>query len=261
MKRTVLILMAFIALPFFGKAQGDYRVSLAGINKVEFSTNSDVVVEKGTGNELVLEYQNELQKDKNKNEIDARAQGLKPVYAGGVDNTGYGFRVEQSGGVLRMKDIKPLVQRRNLRLVLPEGIDLHLDGGQVGAVKINGLSSEIVVNTNLGDITMTNVTGPIVAHSSGGVIEISFARVYQDAPTSISSSLGAIDVSIPADTRADVELKSTMGTVYSNFDLEAPREDGLQIVGANRNIEGKLNNGGVSISLKSSAGNIYFRKK
>lgn len=261
MKQTFLFLFALFTMPFLGKAQEDYRISLAGINKVEFFTNSNIVVEKGTGKELYLKYENELQNNKNKKEIDARAQGLKPVYAGGVDNTGYGFIVEQSGGVLRMKDIKPFGQRRNLRLVLPDGIELHLDGGEIGAVQIDGISSEIVVITNLGDITMSNVTGPIVAHSTGGAIEISFVRMYQDSPSSISTSLGIIDVSIPANTAADVKLKSTMGTVYSNFNLETPREDGRQIIGDNSNVEGKLNNGGVSISMKSSAGNIYFRKK
>jgi hypothetical protein len=51
-----------------------------------------------------------------------------------------------------------------------------------------------------------------------------------------------------------------MGTIYTDFDLEIPRKDGMKRIGAVRKIETKLNSGGVNISLRSSTGDVYLRK-
>lgn len=264
MTRTAIIFSIFFMTFIVTSAQKSYRTSLTGINQIELLSNSNVTVEKGTADELILKYSEEENGNNNyKKEVDIRAKGLDPIYPGGVDNTGLGFKIEQKGGVLNLVDLKPLVQSKSMTLVIPNGISLHLDTKQSGTAYINEISSEIVINTIRGDIKMRNVTGPIVAHSSTGKVEIIFDKVSQAAPISVSATEGTIDVTLPADTRADVQLQSTGGTVYSNFDIEEMREgkDDQMIVNPTHGINGKINNGGVSISIRASTGNIYFRKK
>ncbi len=280
MKRTTIILLILLCNMTITFAQESYKESLNGIKKIQFDTDTSVYVKTGTANELIIdpkcdncgdcdncdedhEYHDEhnFSDDEEKKSKKDRAKGLKAIYAAGEDNTGVGIQIERDGDLLRVKDLKSFMQRHGFTLTIPAGIDLSLDCGNLGSAKITGLSSEIEVNTNVGNIVLKDVTGPVTAHTSTGDIDVVFASVNQSAPISISSSVGAIDVSLPANTKANVKLKSTMGSVYSNFDLEAPRGDGLRVVGANRSIEGKLNNGGVNISLKASTGNIYLRKK
>ncbi|WP_298900506.1 DUF4097 family beta strand repeat-containing protein [uncultured Psychroserpens sp.] len=275
MKRTGIILNVIALLSFvFTYAQEDYTKSLNGITKVKIETNTKVKIIVGSSNELKFskyELDNlDHDHDNCDHEHDAggfnekendRAKGLKPVYAGGTDNTGFGMSIEQEGNVLRIKDLKTWMQRSGLQIYLPKTMDIHLDCGNMGRAVIKGFSSEIEVNTNIGNIDLIDVTGPITAHTNTGTIDVDFASVNQSSPITLSSSTGVVDVSLPANTKADLELRSTMGSVYTDFDLQKPSEDDMKVVGANRKIESKLNNGGVKIVLRSSTGNVYLRKK
>lgn len=275
MKRTGVIinLIAFLSVVFM-YAQEDYTKSLSGITKVKIEVDTKVKIIVGANNELKFsKYEfDELDHNhencdhehhaENYNEKeDDRSKGLRAVYAGGTDNTGFGMLIEQEGNVLRIKDLKSWMQRKGLQISLPKNMDIHLDCGNMGRATIKGFSSEIEVNTNIGDINLIDVTGPITAHSSTGTIDVDFASVNQSSPISLNSSTGIVDVSLPANTKADLELRSTMGTIYTDFDLQKPEEDGMKVVGATRKIESKLNSGGVKIVLRSSTGNVYLRKK
>ena len=107
---------------------------------------------------------------------------------------------------------------------------------------------------------MKNVTGPITIDANVAKVNIDFDVVSQKSPITISSSVSEIDVAIPADTKANLELK-TQGTVYTNFDFEIPKKKGLKNISGRKSIISSLNGGGVKIYIKSSMGNIYLRKK
>ncbi len=256
MKRTGIIinLMAFLSF-IFTYAQEDYTKSLNGITKVYIETGTKVTITAGSDNELKFKS---IGKDSTNNQ---RAEGLKAIYSGGTDNTGLGVSVSQEGSVLRVKDLKSWMQRNGLKIELPKTIDIHIDCGELGAVTFEGFSSEIEVNSNVGNITFNEVTGPITAHTETGAIKVDFVNVNQSSPITIHSSTGSVDVSLPSNTKADLELRSTMGTIYTDFELKIDAQDGMKVVGANRKIESKLNGGGVNIALRSSTGNVYLRKK
>jgi hypothetical protein len=264
-------------------AQEDYTKPLNGISKVRIETGTKVKIVVGKSNELkfskYVSDNDDHDHDDHDHEHGAnshddhdhddhehegqndRSKGLKAVYSGGMDNTGFGMSIEQEGNVLRIKDLKSWMQRHGLQITLPKTMDIYLDCGNLGSAVIEGFSSEIEVNTNVGGIRLKDVTGPVTAHTSTGLVEVKFTNVNQSSPISLSSSTGVVDVSLPANTKANLELRSTMGSVFTDFDLEMPREDGMRNVGANRKIVGKLNNGGVKIVLRSSTGNIYLRKQ
>ncbi|WP_460217810.1 DUF4097 family beta strand repeat-containing protein [Psychroserpens sp. MEBiC05023] len=276
MKRTGIILNLMALFSFiFMYAQEDYTKSLNGITKVQIETGTTVKIIAGTGNELKFsKYEHDELDHEHENcdhehnaecydcdKDNDRAKGLKAVYSGGVDNTGFGMSITQEGSVLRVKDLKSWMQRNGLQITLPKTMDLHIDCGNLGRAIVVGFSSEIEVNTNVGNISLQGVTGPITAHTSTGTIEVDFESVNQSSPITLNSSTGIIDVSLPSNTKADLELRSTMGTIYTDFDLQKPSKDGMKVVGSTRKIESKLNNGGVKIVLRSSTGNVYLRKK
>lgn len=284
MKHIILVIVFLFGSLVTSVAQEDYKHSLSGIKKIKLETNTTVKVVVGTVNEIVFSkgaevgcddgedhdhnhshenhnYDYDHHDGDNEGHQDDKAKGLKAIYPGGVDNTGFGMSIEKDGDLLRVKDLKPFMQRHGFTITIPKSVSLNLDCGNLGSARVEGVSSELEINTNVGHIHLVNVTGPVTAHSSTGGINVEFVSLNQSAPVSISSSTGDVDVSLPSNAKADVELKSTMGTVYTNFDLVAPREDGMNVVGANRKIKGQLNNGGVKLYLSSSTGNIYFRKK
>jgi len=277
-KRTGIIINFIAVFCFmFSNAQEDYTKNLKGITKVKIETGTHVKIIAGTTNELRFTkyvYDNDDHDHVNcdhehhvecydceDNHKDDRSKGLKPVYAGGVDNTGFGMSIEQEGNVLRIKDLKSWMQRDGLQIILPKTMDIHLDCGNLGSAVLRGFSSEIEVNTNVGKIILKDVTGPITAHSSTGTIDVDFSSVSQSSPITLSSSTGSVDVSLPVNTKADLELRSNLGTIYTDFDLQRPSADDMKVVGVTSKIESKLNNGGVKIVLRSSTGNVYLRKQ
>jgi hypothetical protein len=279
MKRIGTLIALFLVATIAVKAQDNYKHSLSGIKQVRIEVNTPVKVVVGSSNELVLaKYKgNDNDHDDNRtyhyenheHESDStsyaqrkkdKRKGMKAVYANGVDNTGFGMLIEKDGDNLRIRDLKSFTQRGRLLFTLPKNMDVHLDCGSLGSAKVEGFSSEIEVNTSVGNINLIGVTGPITAHSSTGEINVIFANVNQNSPISINSSTGDVDVSLPTNTKANLELRSTMGTVYTDFDLETPRKDGMKRIGATRKIETQLNSGGVKINLRSSTGDVYLRK-
>ncbi len=285
MKHIVLVVIFIVGNLVTGVAQEGYKHSLTGIKKIKLETNTSVKVIAGSANEILFRkgaevhcddgdndhdhnhshgnhnYDYEHHDDDNKDHKDDKAKGLKAIYPGGVDNTGFGMSIEKDGDLLRVKDLKPFMQRHGFTITIPKSVNLNLNCGNLGSAHVEGVSGELEINSNVGHIHLVDVTGPVTAHSSTGGINVEFVSLNQSAPVSISSSTGDVDVTLPSNAKADVELKSTMGTVYSNFDLEVLREDGMKVVGATRKVKGRLNNGGVKLYLSSSTGNIYFRKK
>lgn len=254
-KQVLLMTLPIFAAHYSATAQKSFKKSLTGITRVEIHVETAVEISKSTSNEIILSPNGMSDKE------DEKAKGLKPLYPGGTDNTGIGFKVQQKGETLVLTDLQSHINRSGLVIQLPSTVSLNLDCGNLGHAEINGLASELEIKTNVGEITLNNVTGPITAHSSTGTIKVNFSQVNQTAPISIASSTGDIDVTLPENTNASVELKSVVGGVFSAFDLVPARQDGLKPISGYKSIEGKINNGGVKISIRASTGNIYLRKK
>lgn len=278
MNKTIQINIIFLLCAIFTQAQQDYKHSLSGIKKVVISTGTSVQIVTGDTNELVIgkyDYQDDSGHNNNHHESHNhdnscdeeghsnkdKSKGLKAIYATGTDNTGFGMSIEKDGDILRIKDLKSFVQRNGIKFTLPKTMDISLDCGNLGAARIENFSSEIEVKSNVGHIHLVDVTGPITASSSTGGINVEFISVSQNAPITISTATASVDVSIPENTNADLVLKSVMGTVYTNFDLNIKRTDDMKNLSGNRKIMTKLNNGGVKITLSSSTGNVYLRKR
>ncbi len=251
MKKIAIILIAFL---FIGQLSAqDYTQSLQGIKKVKISSESGVKIE--------THNQNELRIVGDGHEVPEKAKGLKAVYAGGSDNTGLGMYVQKEGEILIIKNLKGM-HSRLLEIYLPKTMNITVEKSTLGNLSISGFTSEIEATTNVGHIKLKDVTGPIVAKTATGEINVVFTQVSQSSPISLVSATGAIDVSLPSSTSANLELKTSMGEIYTDFEIKFPVEDNnMKLVGGKRAIKTELNNGGVEISLKSSTGNIYLRKQ
>lgn len=251
MKNILIALFTIISITT-GKAQ-DFTESLQGIKKVKIHSSPGIKVKAHDTNELLIKGDKGIRKPE-------KAKGLKAVYSGGTDNTGLGITMLKEGDVLTLKNLRNM-HGPSLEIYLPKTIDIEVENHGVSEVSIAGFSSEIEAKTKVGKIEISDVTGPIVAKSSAGSIEIVFNKVNQSSPISIVSSAGDVDVSIPSNTPANLNLKATMGEIYTDFELKIPSAvDDMKIIGGRRTINTQINNGGVDITLRSSVGSIYLRK-
>ncbi|MEE4196505.1 MAG: DUF4097 family beta strand repeat-containing protein [Bacteroidales bacterium] len=75
----------------------------------------------------------------------------------------------------------------------------------------------------------------------------------------INTISGYIDLSLPDDHDADLELSNISGGMYSNFDFTSNQETGYHHYRRNK-VSRRLNNGGTLINLKTISGDIFLRK-
>ena len=219
----------------------------------------EIKIEGYQGSDLLIRA-SELEKKPEK------AKGLRPVYKNGItDNTGIGLNVAGAGEVIEITGASKQSEDGKYLIRIPADIAISVDAQSPFAnddIRVSNLGNEIEIKTMNGDIFLEEITGPAVINSMNGNIEATFSRVNQDTPSSITSMNGHIDITMPESTPADVRMSSMNGQVYTNFDMAFEKEkDDLKYIGGGKDVPGKINGGGVRITLKSMNDNIYLRKQ
>jgi predicted membrane protein len=233
------------------QAQSDYTKSLNGIEWVKIKSRSEITIKTHDKNEILI-------KALNLAPIPSKAKGLKLVGIGGEDNTDIGFNVVQTGNDLIVESVR---KSGGAEIYLPKSQNVSVTNTWDGDIYIEGFTGEVEANAKLnGGLTMSNISGPITAYALNEDIKVVFNTINQNSPIVIRTTNGEIDVTLPENTKADLELNSWNGDAYTNFDLKRPDRDGLKSI-SGKNVKGAINGGGVNIQLKSTNGNIYLRKK
>lgn len=156
-----------------------------------------------------------------------------------------------------------------------------------GSIKLEGCKCPADIKTSGGHISVVNGTGPLRAHTSGGRVEVHNLAGDADVETSggglvlerIKGKLvgktsgGSIHTSIPDEVAGDMQLKTSAGSI----ELAVPENAALDIdartsVGhvvselplttsdsGRQHLRGKLNGGGKSVILETSAGSITLK--
>lgn len=191
-----------------------------------------------------------------------RAAGLRRIDLGGV-------RAEEENNTIRVHS--PL--HGNLFIRVPFDTSLKLETMNGGDMKVDKVSGALELSNMNGGVIATNVSGSVVAHSMNGKVIVTFEKMLPDKPMSFSTMNGDVDITLPADARANLRLKSDNGGIYTDFDLkitggsqpaaagEGSAKGARYKVKADRAITGTINGGGPDLTLKTVNGSIYLRKK
>ena len=178
-----------------------------------------------------------------------------------------GFEVEEARNVVKIDagpnrpidfDVQvPL--RTNLKLSLVNNANLT----------VSDVEGDLELENVNGPITLTNVAGSVVAHTVNGKVTATLTRLTPDKPMAFTSLNGGVDVTLPATVKANLKLRSDMGDVYSDFDIqlrpntatpETRRDGGRLRIEVNNAIYGTVNGGGPEIEMRTFNGNVYVRK-
>jgi len=165
------------------------------------------------------------------------------------------------------------VQRTiDLTISVPVHSSLSLHTVNDGDINVSNVDGEFDVDDVNGSVTLTGVSGTAVAHALNGKLLVTFNRINPAKPMSFSSLNGDIDVTFPADLKANLVISSDRGEVFSDFDVALaarppqqvpadPRaEGGRYRVKIDKTVRGTINGGGQEIQFHNFNGNIYIRK-
>ncbi|RED94082.1 DUF4097 family beta strand repeat-containing protein [Marinoscillum furvescens] len=260
MKR-ILTILTVLAVSYTATAQlKTFKQKIAGNTEettlVIENLFADLVIEGSSTGELLIEtddYEG----------IPEKAKGLRPLSATGPENTGVGLSVTTSGGEISVSAASGSANDGTYIFKVPKNLKVRADlkSWQGGDIVIRNMANEVEVKSMNGDLRFEDVTGPLVANSISSDIEVVFTNLSQSSPTSLSSTSGDIDVTLPATTRGNFKMGSISGEIYTDLDFDFENDKDLQRVGGDMSANATLNGGGVEVSLKCISGNVYIRKK
>lgn len=138
-----------------------------------------------------------------------------------------------------------------------------------GEITVSDVSGKLELHNVNGGITATGISGSVVANTVNGDVIVKFKSVDASAAMGFSNLNGKIDVTLPADTKANLKLKCDRGEMFTDFDIdvdktrpkvETKNEDHFHQVKIDDWVLGKINGGGSQLELQSQFGSIYIRK-
>ena len=194
----------------------------SGRNKLNFSFKVQVPTEmsskfQSSGGSISVDGLNGVQ------EIATSGGSIQVVNSSGSVNT------HSSGGSLRVENF--------------EGDVAVQSSG--GSVKVNQLTGDLKVNTSGGSVNLSEIKGSISASSSGGSIKAQLTNVEREL--TMKSSGGSITAIVPDGLGLDLDLSGgRVNSKLSNFSGEVKKD----------RILGKINGGGVPVTMQSSGGSI-----
>lgn len=253
-KVAVVILVCMAYATSFGQTK-PYKVAFSGQGKkVQVAVQQASVVIQGVdGNEVSIEQTGE-----NRKELPKEAEGLRLITGGVVDNTGVGASAEVDGNTLKI--IIPKNRYTGvLTIKVPKSLDLSvMESQNMGEQKIviNDIAGEIELKTNNSKAYLNDITGPLVANTGYGKIFVTYSKLSQGSPSSISAS-GAIDVTLPADSKANLKIRSYYGDLFTDWDIAATKKEAKTMASSGtKSISGQVEQAGeVSVTAKARSFN------
>jgi len=212
-------------------------------------------------------YFDVMQDDKKaREEKEKKIAGMKRL-----SGSSSGLEVEEEGNVVTV-NTQSWKAATDLVIQVPRATSLEIRSSMDGAVLVEGVNGEIDINNINGPVTVTNVAGNTLVHTVNGDITVVLTRVAADKPLSFSTMNGDIDVTLPADVKANLKMKSEQGEIYSDFDINMTRqpakaeaaektEQGKYRIAFDKALYGMVNGGGQEMGFNTFSGDIYIRKK
>lgn len=121
-----------------------------------------------------------------------------------------------------------------------------------GTVSIQGAAGPVHASSTNGGVRATALRGPADLSSTNGTVEATVEKSGGDIR--MHSTNGSVNLTLPSDTQARIEAKTTNGGIHNDFGLTVNRR------WAHASMEGELGNGTSRIELSTTNGAIRLQR-
>jgi len=184
-----------------------------------------------------------------------------------------GLDIEEDHNVVTISAGSMTSRGADLTIEVPANTNLQLRTINGSAIDVTGVNGDLEIENSNGSINLTNVSGSVVAHTLNGGVTVSMDRITGNKPMSFTSMNGKVDVTLPADTKARLRLKSDNGSIFSDFDVKLEpdlnkpvvedrrSQNGKYKISVDKAVTGTINGGGPEYTFQTMNGNILIHKK
>jgi hypothetical protein len=146
-----------------------------------------------------------------------------------VINSSGSVRTQSSGGSFRVENFRG-------------NVDVQTSGGSIKIMQLNG---DVKVGSSGGSVTPDEIAGSVDVNTSGGSVRAQLSDLEKELR--IKSSGGSITAVVPGGLGLNLDLSGgRVNSSLSNFDGEVKKDRVL----------GKINGGGIPVTMQSSGGSI-----
>jgi len=251
--KKILFTLALGAMIATLNAQ-EYKVSKS-TGRLEIREVNHVTIEGTTGNEIVFSSEDR------DHDRDERAAGLRSVSSMGIeDNTGLSLSVIDKSGVVEVRQLKKM-DGPNITIKVPKGVVVsYVHSSPYGdEFEVKNFDGELEISTVHSGVELSNATGPMNIKTIHGDINASLAAALKN-PVSLTSVHGHVDAALPVATKASLKLGTTYGEIFVDPDFKLDVERSGDMVKYSDKVSGKINGGGIDITLSSTHNSVYLRK-
>ena len=225
-----------------------------------------ITVKGGGGKEVVVESRLRAGEDDGE-EKSERPKGLKLI-----PNRSSGLTVEEDDNVVSVSTgMRGGSITTDITVRVPTNCSMNLSTVNDGDISVDNVTGDLEINNTNGKVILTNISGSATVHALNEDLTASFVKVNPQKPMSFSSMNGKIDLTLPADLKATLSMKSEMGEIYSDFDMKVETstaktqenekgKKGKFRISMDKLMRGSINGGGQEIQLTNFNGDIYIRK-
>jgi hypothetical protein len=102
------------------------------------------------------------------------------------------------------------------RIRVPRHSNLIISTSMGGDIVVDGVEGDLDINSMNGEVTLRDIASSAVVNTMNGEIRATFKRAPVK-PVSFSTMNGEIDVRLPADTKANLRMRTHNGSIRTNF--------------------------------------------
>ncbi len=106
------------------------------------------------------------------------------------------------------------------RISVPRAMALSLKTEAGGDLVVEGVEGDVEINNMNGDMKLEGLIGSAVLNTMNGEVRAVYAKAPQK-PVSITSMNGEVDLRLPADTKANIRLRTHNGSILTDFSEDA----------------------------------------
>src|SRR5258708_36420270 len=202
MKRVLLTILAAAGVAAWAQDASSEHITVplsdpARRKMVKVSLiNGSITVKAYNGKEVIVEARGDAGRGRRRPEPPA---GMHRI------DTSPGLQVEESENtiVIGVSDIN---RTSEISLQVPMDTSLRLRSINGGNIGVEGVSGDLDIDNTNGNVTVSHVSGSVVAHALNGRVLVSLDRVTPNKAMAFSSLNGNVDISLPADVKANVKM-------------------------------------------------------
>lgn len=133
-------------------------------------------------------------------------------------SSSYSLKEKDNVVTLTYGDSFPMSGGGDFEITVPRNTSIIVNNSFGGGVDIGSVTGNIEIKSLNGEVRLDEVTGSALVETMNGEIDVNVRSMSDGNPLSFTSMNGEVNLRLPADAKANVQLRTHNGSILTDFD-------------------------------------------